>query len=188
METWILRRKCQRQNALLSCYWLDSSMWLSQRALWIQESGFVYRRFQYSIFANSSELSKPICLKSGKYSHVYDSSVFFFGMTRVRWTVQFGNKERGQLLQFLCNGAIAWSLESVLFSILICVMSLSASAGNLDRVHLMHDDCKLFVSCETFPSLDSSRTSKTQGKRKHHRYKGKIRAKLRVVLGYTSCL
>lgn len=120
VETWILRRKCQRQNALLSCYWLDSSMWLSQRALWIQESGFVYRGFQYNIFANSSELSKPICLKSGKYSHVYDSSVFFFGMTRVRWTVQFGNKERGQLLQFLCNGAIAWSLESVLFSINLC--------------------------------------------------------------------
>lgn len=71
------------------------------------------------------------------------------------------------------------------YSQFICVMSLSASAGNLDRVHLMHDDCKLFVSCETFPSLDSSRTSRTQGKRKHHRYKGKIGAKLKNGPGYT---
>lgn len=84
---------------------------------------------------------------------------------------------------FLCNGAIAWSLERVFYSQFICVMSLSASAGNLDRVHLMHDDCKLFVSCETFPSLDSSRTSRTQGKRKQHRYKGKIGAKLKMVRG-----
>lgn len=75
------------------------------------------------------------------------------------------------------------SLERVFYSQFICVMSLSASAGNLDRVHLMHDDCKLFVSCETFPSLDSSRTSRTQGKRKQHRYKGKIGAKLKMVRG-----
>lgn len=88
---------------------------------------------------------------------------------------------------FWCDGAIAWFLERVFYSQFICVMSLSASAGNLDRVHLMHDDCKLFVSCETFPSLDSSRTSRTQGKRKQHRYKGKIGAKLKMVRGIYTC-
>lgn len=51
-------------------------------------------------------------------------------------------------------------------------MSLSASAGNLDREHLLHDDSKLFVSCETFPVLESRR-SKTQGKRKQQHHKGK---------------
>lgn len=117
--------------------------------------------------------------------------VYDFSLTRHEFGRQCNSakKERVHILQgfgfFLCDGAIAWSLERVFYSQFICVMSLSASAGNLDRVHLMHDDCKLFVSCETFPSLDSSRTSRTQGKRKQHRYKGKIGAKLKNGPGYT---
>lgn len=117
--------------------------------------------------------------------------VYDFSLTRHEFGRQCNSakKERVHILQgfgfFWCDGAIAWSLERVFYSQFICVMSLSASAGNLDRVHLMHDDCKLFVSCETFPSLDSSRTSRTQGKRKQHRYKGKIGAKLKIGPGYT---
>lgn len=115
--------------------------------------------------------------------------VYDFSLTRHEFGRQCNSaKKRGCIYCrvfcfFLCNGVIAWSLERVFYSQFICVMSLSASAGNLDRVHLMHDDCKLFVSCETFPSLDSSRTSRTQGKRKQHRYKGKIGAKLKMVRG-----
>lgn len=116
--------------------------------------------------------------------------VYDFSLTRHEFGRQCNSaKKEGAyiagLVFFGCDGAIAWSLERVFYSQFICVMSLSASAGNLDRVHLMHDDCKLFVSCETFPSLDSSRTSRTQGKRKQHRYKGKIGAKLKNGPGYT---
>lgn len=107
---------------------------------------------------------------------VYDFSLTWHEFGR---QCNSAKKERVHILQGFFFGAIAWSLERVFYSQFICVMSLSASAGNLDRVHLMHDDCKLFVSCETFPSLDSSRTSRTQGKRKQHRYKGKIGAKLK---------
>lgn len=115
---------------------------------------------------------------------VYDFSLTWHEFGR---QCNSAKKERVHILQgcFFFFGAIAWSLERVFYSQFICVMSLSASAGNLDRVHLMHDDCKLFVSCETFPSLDSSRTSRTQGKRKQHRYKGKIGAKLKNGPGYT---
>lgn len=118
--------------------------------------------------------------------------VYDFSLTRHEFGRQCNSakKERVHILQGFWVFLVRWcdslrSLERVFYSQFICVMSLSASAGNLDRVHLMHDDCKLFVSCETFPSLDSSRTSRTQGKRKQHRYKGKIGAKLKNGPGYT---
>lgn len=140
-----------------------------------------------NIFANIARNYQNRYAKSPGNTHM--SMTFLWHDTSSVDSAIRQKKKRVHILQgwfFLWfNGAIAWSLERVFYSQFICVMSLSASAGNLDRVHLMHDDCKLFVSCETFPSLDSSRTSRTQGKRKQHRYKGKIGAKLKNGPGYT---
>lgn len=141
-----------------------------------------------NIFANIARNYQNRYAKSPGNTHMSLTRLTFLWHDTSSVDSAIRQKKRGCIYCsgfFLCNGTIAWSLERVFYSQFICVMSLSASAGNLDRVHLMHDDCKLFVSCETFPSLDSSRTSRTQGKRKQHRYKGKIGAKLKNGPGYT---